>query len=87
MILRLDPKTALRGLYDLTAALQLFLYLDRIAHRHFIQVKNIIFVQNVNRQMRRYGVFYRYKLKKRTVHYNEICTLHRLSRELQTAYK
>ena len=58
-------KTALRGLYDLTEALHLFLYLDRIAYRHFIQVKNIIFVQNVNRQIWRSGVFYRYKLKEK----------------------
>ena len=68
---RLDLKTALRGFYRLTVASWLFRYLDRIVYRHFIQLKNIIFVQNVNRQMRRFGVFYGYKLKQRTVYYNE----------------
>lgn len=53
MISRLDLKAALRGLYGLTEAFTVFRYLDRIAYRHFIQVKNIIFVQNANRQMRR----------------------------------
>ena len=44
------PKNRFTGLVRPHSGIVAFHYLDRIAHRHFIQFKNINFVQNVNRQ-------------------------------------